>query len=123
MKISSLVLGIIFIIGFGFVGIYFFGRHTEYCPWKHILLTTADCIVLDRNEDRVIIQHRDIDGIENENNYLEIVEAGQSQTYFTPEVLLNEKLKVELLPKQEEEIAILVDGQKQQLKSNNKIER
>lgn len=57
------------------------GRHTGYCPWSHRLSDTADCMVLDRRDARVLIRHGDLD---TNRYYLEIRRGSSSKEFALP---------------------------------------
>ena len=65
---------------------YFHGRHTEHCPLSHKLSDTADCVVLHKAWDRVLIRHADRYRLEY---YLEVVDGVKSYKYEIPEYSVN----------------------------------
>jgi len=59
----------------------FLGKNTEYCPPEHRISDTSSCVVLDKLDDRVLIQHADLDTNEN---YFEIISGNTSEKYEMP---------------------------------------
>jgi hypothetical protein len=105
-----LVLGAGAIVGTGLLA----GRHTKYCPWSHVLLTTEDCAVRDSRGGMVLIEHHDADNMYNQNNYLEIREGSQSFKFRMPDGRLRLEGSVELIPN--DHGALLLNGQRAELK-------
>jgi len=112
LKIIGLiaVLGVCSVIAAGLL----LGRHTEYCPWHHVLLTTESCAVRDRRDGMVLIEHHDTDNMYNRNNYIEIRDGSQSYTFHIPDGHLRLEGSVELIPN--EHGALLLNGQRTELK-------
>lgn len=83
VKYSLLGFGaaIIFLTIIIFCLSYFLGTHTKYCPLGHKISDTSACVVLDRDVDRILIQHADLDI----NVYsLEIIEGNKSSFFKFP---------------------------------------
>ena len=90
------------------------GRHTAYCPWSHVLLSTEDCAVRDRRNGAVLVEHHDVDNMYDQNNYLEIRDGSQSFKFRLPDGRLRLEGSVELIPN--DHGAVLLNGQRTQLK-------
>ncbi len=103
------MFGLCLVLGTGLL----MGTHTEYCPWKHVLLNTESCVVRDRRAGLVLIEHHDADNMYNSNNYLEIREGPQSHLLKLPWDGLRLEESVELIPG--EYAAILINNQRQDL--------
>src|SRR3954464_15120687 len=89
------------------------GRHTEYCPWSHVLRDTEDCAIRDCRDGMVLIEHHDADNMYNQNNYLEIRDGFQSFKFRLPGGVLKLEGSVALIPN--DRGAVLLNGQKTEL--------
>ena len=103
---STLIFCIIAIPGMFAYG-FFYGFHTEYCPWSHKFNSSAHCIVLIKVPHKVMIHHANL---RLTSDYLEILHKGKSTHYVSSERisrLKSEDTKVKFMP--ETESSILVD--------------
>lgn len=103
------MLGLCLVLGTGLL----MGTHTEYCPWKHVLLNTESCVLRDRRAGLVLIEHHDADDMYNSNNYLEIREGSQSHLLKLPGNGLSIEGSVELIPGAH--AAISINNQRKEL--------
>ena len=60
------------------------GTHTTYCPLKHKISDTSACVILDKQLNRILIQHADLDTNEY---YLEILDNDASERYKMPKTI------------------------------------
>ena len=60
---------------------YYTGTHTEFCPLAHKVAEGAQCVVLDREPARTLVQHANT---ETGERYLEIASATASRLYEIP---------------------------------------
>ncbi len=110
---SFLVLGIIcllfFLIFLSLFGSgYFLGTHTSYCPLRHKISDTAVCVILHKDQKRILVQHADLDINEY---FLEIFDGHRSHFFKMPSVisqLAPGGYKAELIPGQTS--TILING-------------
>ena len=106
-------LGMLMIAGSCVVFGLVMGRTTEYCPWSHRISDTSNCVVLDRADGRVLIEHGDFD---TNRYYLEIRSGRSSEEFEVPPGLPSQipgDVKVSLVPGAKDEIAIA--GRRQRL--------
>ncbi|BAJ01688.1 hypothetical protein [Shewanella violacea] len=69
-----------------FFWLYLSGTNTRYCPLSHILDDLSVCFILDSVDDRVLIQHGELD---TNDFYLEIIESGESSKFQFPSSVVN----------------------------------
>ena len=104
-------ISIFAILGFSFI----LGKHTKYCPYSHWIRDTSSCFVLDERENKVLIQHADLDT--DTNNYLKIREGSKSTLFTFPESVTHyapEGYKAALISG--EENTILLNKERYELK-------
>lgn len=94
---------------------YLSGTHTEYCPLSHKLSDTSDCIVLQIDNGRVLIRHRDSF---TKEAYFEIIGNGRSQKFEIPDYTLpgngHKKFRVRLIDN--EDSAVTINGERYELR-------
>lgn len=89
------------------------GHSTEYCPWSHRISDSSSCVVLDRADGRVLIEHGDLD---TNRYYLEIRSGRSSEEFEVPPGLPSQipgDVKVSLVTGTTDEIAFA--GRRQRL--------
>ena len=57
------------------------GRFTTFCPLSHWLNETAICVVLDKQDDKLLIQHGKLDA---NIYYFDVIDGGKSSFYEFP---------------------------------------
>jgi len=106
-KILLFLLGpvlALFFVGTSFG--YFMGTHTKYCPWPHMIADMAVCIVLDRTEEKILIQHADLD---TNIYYLEVKKRNSSTLYEFPSFIAkigSGDYSAKLIPENNEQVLI-----------------
>ena len=94
---------------------YLSGTHAEYCPLSHKLSDTSDCIVLQIDNGRVLIRHRDSF---TKEAYFEIIGNGRSQKFEIPDYTLPgsgpKKFRVRLIDN--EDSAVTINGERHELR-------
>ncbi|MDH5631752.1 MAG: hypothetical protein OEZ10_02030 [Gammaproteobacteria bacterium] len=63
---------------------YFISDNTQYCPISHKLNDLSVCHVLDKMENRILLQHGDLD---TNWFYLEVIDNGKSYNYKFPKYI------------------------------------